>query len=688
MIDALLKTTILLVVVTLATHLLRRRSAALRHLLWSFAIVGLVMIPVLKRVAPEWRVLPSASTIAAVTQAPPATEGGQITAEPPPAAAGAAVELSGSPAIPSAPASAWSVPSVWSVTMGLWLAGALFLLMRLVVGLVTVQRIANRAKEITDSTWRTVSDRGIRALEVRLPVELRSSTEVTMPFACGVMRPIIVLPADADTWNAQQKEAVMLHELAHISRGDLAMNIISHVVRALYWLNPLVWLASYRLRVEGERAADDAVLRGGARPSEYADHLLSIVRTVGPTVPNVALAMARRSDFEGRLLAILEPGLSRARLTRVRAAGLAALFMATVTPLAAMTQTDGAVTRNDAVSNVPDGQEAEAPAPSKREPLPQATGTVAALGESLTDDNVNVRLAAANSLGALQDPAAIAALARALKEDTDARVREAAAWALGEIDDNRAVPHLLDALKSEKSVKVKEKIVNSLREIDDPSATAGIVAVLRDPAPEVRRAAVQALAEFEDHSSLNALLGMIRDDDIEVRREIANHIGNLENAAALDALISMTRDADDEVRANAIESLHNFEDSRIIAPLVGALKDKSPHVRQHAADGLGNLDELLKTAPGALIDALTDANRDVRRAAASALGNIGDEAAVPALKKMTSDNDVETRRHAVQALKEIGGEDAIQALMGLLRDPDPEVRKTAAEALGRKRGGD
>src|SRR5256885_1572356 len=117
-------------------------------------------------------------------------------------------------------------------------------------------------------------------------------------------------------------------------------------------------------------------------------------------------------------------------------------------------------------------------------PLPQATGKVAALGEALGDASAEVRLAAVNSLGQLGDPAAIAALAKAMKEDTDSRVREAAAWALGQIDDNRAVPHLLEALKSEKVAKVREKIVESLADIKDANALSGVSAVLKDPAPE------------------------------------------------------------------------------------------------------------------------------------------------------------------------------------------------------------
>ncbi len=681
MIEILIRTAALFALVGIATFALRNRSAGLRHLLWAFAVIGAVLLPALTKIAPfQWRVLPAATT---VTSTPHALDGAALKGKP--AATedvpSSAKSDSQSPAVSSAP-QAGNDLDLASALLVLWVAGALLLLARLVTGLVAVNRIANRANEVTDNAWRVVADRAIRALGVRVPVEVRRSDEVAMPFACGLLRPVIVLPANADTWNAQQREAVLLHELAHISRGDLAMNVLSHVMRAVYWVNPLAWLAAHRLRVEGEKAADDAVLRGGARPSDYADHLLSIVRTVGNTVPNVALAMARRSDFEGRLLAILEAGVPRDRLTRARAFALAAVFVVVVLPLAAMTRAGAAM---PTAGEIESALEAAPTTQQNTAPLPEPSATVAALASALDDATALVRLAAVQSLGNLQDPAAIAALAKALKEDTDVRVREAAAWSLGEIDDNRAVPHLLEALKSEKAPKVREKIVNALGEIDDASAAPGIANVLKDAAPEVRRAAVQALHELDDPNSLTPLMAMTRDDDVEVRRNVAQALGHFENPVALDAIISMTRDSDAEVRAHAIEALDQFDDPRIIAPLTAALKDASPDVRSQAADALGSIDNLT-TAPRALIDALTDTDRDVRRNAASALGKIGDEAAVPALKKLVGDTDAETRRHAVEALKDIGGAEAIQVLMGLLKDADPEVRKTAAEALGKRRG--
>jgi HEAT repeat protein/beta-lactamase regulating signal transducer with metallopeptidase domain len=694
--DALLKTTILLAIVAAATMLLRRRSAALRHLLWTLGTAGLVVLPLLAWLAPfQLRVLPA--PVAAPT--PAIQERGTdnpaqhpLTHEPVSIAEPVATEEHG----PIASAPAPGQFTLVSILASLWVSGMLLLLARFARGVIKVRNIARRSAIVTDERWHRLADRAARALDVTTPVDLRRSEDVVMPFACGFLKPTIVLPVSADEWSVERREAVLMHEYAHISRGDLAMNTLAHIVRAIYWFHPLAWIASHRIRVEGERACDDAVLRGGARPSDYAEHLLSIVRTVGSSVPSAALAMARRSDFEGRLLAILEPGIPRLGLTRWRAAGLAALFLGAVMPLAAMAPATSTVASTESIVNTtsvaaqtpvpPAPQEPRTPevSASERPGRQQPTGAVSALIETLSDANAAVRVAAASSLGQLGDPRAIAALAKALREDTDARVREAAAYALGQIDDTRAVPHLLAALKTERAANVREKIVSALHELDDPSAVAGVIAVLKDPNVAVRRAAVHALGEFEDASAVSALMDMIKDEDPEVRKYTAEALGSLEDPAALDALAQLARDADKDVRIHALSAMGSLEDRRALPALVAALKDANAEVRYHAADAIGDL-EGLRTAPPALIEALSDSDSEVRQNAANALGDIGDEAAVPGLKRLTADTDTEVRRAAAEALSEIGGPDAIQALMAMLKDPDPEIRKIVAEALGSKR---
>src|SRR5262249_51927653 len=143
-------------------------------------------------------------------------------------------------------------------------------------------------------------------LELPVLPGLFLSNRLPMPFACGIFRSAIVLPAEASDWTAQRRQAVLCHELAHLRRRDLVINVLAQCALAVYWFHPLMWVAVRRLRIESERACDDLVLGIGTRASEYADHLLEIVRAVPRSaVPVAVLPLADRGEFEGRVLAIL-----------------------------------------------------------------------------------------------------------------------------------------------------------------------------------------------------------------------------------------------------------------------------------------------------------------------------------------------------------------------------------------------
>ena len=190
------------------------------------------------------------------------------------------------------------------------------------------------------------------------PVRLLRSPALDVPIAWGWGSAAVVLPATADTWGEDRLEAVLLHELAHVQRGDAASQLVAQVALVLHWANPLAWLAYRRFLLDREHACDDVVLEHGARPSAYADHLVQVARDLRRRSAALAAVspMARTSNLEGRVLSILDPARRRSTLGRTAALTLAALLAAVVLPLAAFQP----VAASPAACQPP----AECPAPS------------------------------------------------------------------------------------------------------------------------------------------------------------------------------------------------------------------------------------------------------------------------------------------------------------------------------------
>jgi beta-lactamase regulating signal transducer with metallopeptidase domain len=97
---------------------------------------------------------------------------------------------------------------------------------------------------------------------VRGETRLRVSRKLARPAAWGLFRPVILVPHNlAPTLGARHLRSALLHELAHIKRRDLWVNVVQRVLQVIYFYNPMVWLANGRIRVLREQAVDEMVVR-------------------------------------------------------------------------------------------------------------------------------------------------------------------------------------------------------------------------------------------------------------------------------------------------------------------------------------------------------------------------------------------------------------------------------------------
>ena len=330
LIDATIKSFVIFAVAGLFGLILRRHSAAARGLVWSLAIVGCLIVPLFSLTLPQWEVgvLPSTPQGLEVDRwvdnRQPPTSPAPIVSRPLPSTAASSTQATPTPIQPNTVTSEKSTSQSSTSGTGLaslhwtdwvvvcWAGGVLFLLARLIVGIGAVWHLSARSSQFKGSIphirpgWkRTVS--------------VRRSDAVTVPMVWGLFRPVILLPADADEWEPERRRAVLLHELAHIQRQDWLMQTIAQITCAVYWFNPLVWFAVRRLRTEAERACDDHVLNAGYQSTDYAQHLLDIVRNIKAVrfASRATVAMARPSRIEGRLRTILAEHRNRRPVTKV-----------------------------------------------------------------------------------------------------------------------------------------------------------------------------------------------------------------------------------------------------------------------------------------------------------------------------------------------------------------------------------
>lgn len=242
-----------------------------------------------------------------------------------------------------------------------WLAGAAVLAMRAVALNVSFGRRVRHDLSPIPAGVLALFEQCRTRMGIRLRIRMGESAEVTSPALYGVWRPLLLLPRGmVERFSEEELRFVLLHELAHVRRHDLAVNLLVEVLKAVHWFNPVLWFAFRRMQADRELATDALALSvaGEGQARRYGETILKLLETMArpAAAPAVVGILEDRHQLRDRLRRII--GFKRAsRWAVVAVIPLAALAVVTLTE--AQTASPGP-TASPAASAIPPRAENQA----------------------------------------------------------------------------------------------------------------------------------------------------------------------------------------------------------------------------------------------------------------------------------------------------------------------------------------
>jgi beta-lactamase regulating signal transducer with metallopeptidase domain/uncharacterized protein YjbI with pentapeptide repeats len=239
-----------------------------------------------------------------------------------------------------------SVVADWMFTYAPWLVGCYFagvvlMIARLGWALWKSQRLARHGEPLTVGPVAEAFSRLIHAWEMRIQPVLTHAQDIVVPQVVGFLRPTILLPTSAlSGLTPAELEMILAHELAHVRRLDMWVNLVQRLSEAVLFFNPALWYLSRQISTYREYCCDEQTCRGADTTShgrvQYAQALLRVVQLSGRAGGKSQLAALaatgnRPSELRRRVARLFgEPLREPVRISRsglvVLLAGLVLLF--------------------------------------------------------------------------------------------------------------------------------------------------------------------------------------------------------------------------------------------------------------------------------------------------------------------------------------------------------------------------
>ena len=262
----------------------RARSATTRYRIWLIALLAVSALPLLNLLSRSLR-LPIA-----ITSFP----AGDIDVLVPVGMTQAAQQTF-----------SWS-SIIWPTLCAIWITGVIISLFRLSHSLWQLHRIQSHAQVVSLADLGWSSSDLLQADTDTVSIAL--SAEIQSPGLAGLLRPVIILPADILSWtSAEERTSILRHELTHLERHDHFVSLLQSILAAFLFFHPLLRYACHQLSLEREMACDDCVLASGIDPKAYAEAILKAVeRNFLTDVVHLTASFTSRRTFERRIEMILD----------------------------------------------------------------------------------------------------------------------------------------------------------------------------------------------------------------------------------------------------------------------------------------------------------------------------------------------------------------------------------------------
>ena len=333
---------------------LRKKNAHWRYLLWlvvlvkclapapinvPLAVLSPPVVPVsrpetqsqLERIGPHG----NSPTIATVAAAEPANDYDRMVA-----ASSATTQRE----VTAAHGNGAALPfSITDLTWREWLAATWFAGIALFFSFVSMRawathRTLRQTRRPVD--YKTASTVALltQKLGMRTIPQVYMIDGTAQPFVWGWFRGSVYLPQSfTGNGSHQQRQAILVHELAHIVRWDAAVNLLQILVQGVFFFHPFVWMANRQIRLEREKCCDEIVIASlGTDPKQYGKAIVNLLVAeyqATQAAPSLAIA-GRLSNIEQRIKTILSPNRRFSRRPSLMAVATTVLAAAIVLPTA------------------------------------------------------------------------------------------------------------------------------------------------------------------------------------------------------------------------------------------------------------------------------------------------------------------------------------------------------------------